>query len=195
LQYGRLQRLMFKSFHDAGIPLITWVHELPTCINRFVGGARTMDIISESSQQVVYVSKFVQEANNQSVWVGSQFWKSYPQRGYAKLEIRYAFSANVRGRTAYLSHSAPDYGLAVCIDRRKGPDLFVKIAHKDHNPSKKEARQVELPHFVWLGSGLENEMCAWCEHDAELLGIAKYVHFVGAPITLQIFTGTVRFSY
>jgi len=34
-----------------------------------------MDIISESSQQVVYVSKFVQEANNQAFGLAPNFGK------------------------------------------------------------------------------------------------------------------------
>jgi glycosyltransferase involved in cell wall biosynthesis len=175
-----------RQLHGAGIPVITWIHELPTSITRFGGGAQTMKTITSSSRQIVYVSESVQRANNAAFGLDPDFGKVI----HNGVMISQNRDTQFRQRLAdelTIPVTAPLVMGCGTIDGRKGPDLFVQVAHKVHSSLKKQGWLAEPPHFVWLGAGVEKEWHAWCCHDAERLGVGRHVHFPGVRNDLPDF--------
>jgi len=68
------------------------------------------------------------------------------------------------------------------IDGRKGTDLFIQVAYRvlaDFGKDSQKTDQNWNLLILFAGSGVENELHSWCEHDAKILKIADRVHFVG----------------
>jgi len=165
-----------KALHDAGIPVIAWVHELPTSITRFGGGAQTMKTIFQSARQVVYVSRSVQQANNRAFGSAPDFGRVI-HNGVTPETSRDGQFREKLARELRIPISAPLVMGCGSIDGRKGVDLFIRVAHNILTEMKGEGTQ--LPHFIWVGAGTGNEWHTWCIHDAKILGIARQVHFSG----------------
>jgi glycosyltransferase involved in cell wall biosynthesis len=65
-------------------------------------------------------------------------------------------------------------GAAGTIEWRKGPDLFIQLAHKVLS------KKLNVPiHFVWVGGKAEGYHFGALEHDIERLGLKAHMHFTG----------------
>jgi glycosyltransferase involved in cell wall biosynthesis len=73
-------------------------------------------------------------------------------------------------------------GAAGTIEWRKGPDLFIQLAHKVLT------KKLNSPiHFVWVGGEAEGYHFGALDYDIERLGLKSHMHFTG--------TKQVPFSY
>jgi glycosyltransferase involved in cell wall biosynthesis len=159
-----------------GIPVVSWLHELPTSIDAYFGGEPTFRAIVNSSRRIILPAEFVKDA----------IVKRYGCDDAAKLEVlHYGKSSEcdaerrdaVRRAVREELGIPPDAFIVLACgtaDQRKGADLFVPIARRVlASPEGTQAW------FVWVGSTLNGSVVSWCRHDAESLGIPDRIHFVG----------------
>ena len=65
-------------------------------------------------------------------------------------------------------------GACGTTDWRKGPDLFIQLAHAVYQ------RQLETPvYFIWVGGESEGVRFYELWHDVKNVGLEKYIHFLG----------------
>ena len=158
---------------EVGIPSVAWIHELPTAIDRFYGGAPAFRKIAESSRRIVVVSEFVKSALStryhvplekfQVIYSGTTADLSRSDRDSTRRAVRQEFGI-------------PDDAFVVlgcgAVDKRKGVDLFVQVAIR-------LLERLPAAWFVWVGRVAEPETLTWCIHDAQRAGIAERIVFSG----------------
>lgn len=159
---------------EAGIPVVSLVHELPTSIDYY--GADTIRTINDQATDIVFGSNYVREA------VAAMFGASgaHPHvipTGYPSPIRSEGDREQARQRVIEAAQLPPDARIVLgcgTIQHRKGVDLFNQSA----------ARVVRSPggeaaHFVWIGPEADPTYAAWLRHDRTHLGLTDRVHFLG----------------
>ncbi|MDB5415462.1 MAG: hypothetical protein JWR10_3797 [Rubritepida sp.] len=166
---------LLPVFSEAGIPVVSLVHELPTSIATF--GEQTILTIQKIATDVVYGSDYVRRRVETAFGPFTARQHVIPTGYPSPLKPGYEAPA-ARTRIEQLT-GLPAEALIVMgcgtLDHRKGPDLFVQVAALiARHPTGAAA------HFVWIGHGPDSAYLSWLRHDAEHLGIGDRVHFLGA---------------
>ncbi|MFH1116461.1 MAG: glycosyltransferase [Pseudomonadota bacterium] len=159
---------------EAGIPVLAWVHELPSEIDTFLGGDKCIGRIDSSSRRIVVPAKFVKKAlfsryslcpDKISVLyngMSKQFdkWDRLQARRHIRIE---------------LGLPEDSYVVLACgaVIDRKGPDLFTRVAIETL-----VSRRLENTYFVWLGQR-DEYLVSRCYADASKHGVIDRVLFVG----------------
>jgi hypothetical protein len=133
-----------------GVPVVSWVHELPTSIDAFFGGEATFRTIFDASRSMILPAKFVRDA----------LVRHYRCNDPTKLQVLYygiaaQYDALPREQTRRAVRDElgmpPDALLVLncgAVDLRKGADLFVHIAGR-----LLASTQGARLWFVWRGAG------------------------------------------
>lgn len=164
------------EFARSGVPVVSWVHELPSSIDAWYGGERTFKTIYDASRLIICPSTFVRDAlvGRYRCDTSDKFHVLYcgtviPERDLRRHEIR----LEVRDELGIPEDAVIVLGCGT-VDQRKGADLFVSIASRVLS-----TRNGSKAWFVWVGDALDGKVLSWCRHDALLLGIADRILFLG----------------
>jgi glycosyltransferase involved in cell wall biosynthesis len=171
-----------NEFHAAlaecGIPVVSWVHELPTMVGIF-GGAAAIERVRAASRQIIVPAEVVRDA-----WI---------RRFRIEPETIVALRYGVEPRSDALDRrqararvcrefGIPDDGLIVLgcgtVDLRKGADLFARLARAlfTHPGARDVANRTWL---LWVGDAPFPFLEEWLTHDADVEGFEGQLVFSG----------------
>jgi glycosyltransferase involved in cell wall biosynthesis len=152
------------------VPLIINMHELDTMffycdVNAFGKDMEKIDFFLPASQAVkkLYQSKFgVPDSKTEVVY---DFTNDKLNGVSTGAEVRAKFGIPANGRII---------GAVGSLGWRKGPDLFLQIAHYLTQSGNDEL------YFMWVGCNTESIPYKEIEHDVRLMGLGKRVFFIGS---------------
>lgn len=177
-----------SDFHEAlaaeGVPILSWVHELPTFID-ILGGEEAMDRIRNFSRRTIVP---VDESRRALI----------EQFGFdpAKIQTaRYGLDARTRGLSRDSARALvreeldlPADALVVLgcgtIDHRKGTDLFVQLGRmflRETGPGGLASRT----YFLWIGRVADEGLERWLIHDIEKAGLTDRVRLLGERLDMS----------
>lgn len=168
-------RFIAKSLQDAGIPIVSLIHELPNSYE-----PEDFRLIESTSNQIVFPSQFVDKAAHSFVEIPRSKTQIMPQ-GLLDRDFgtRFERATAKRELASELGISRDAKVVIGCgtIDLRKGVDHFARAAHaliKNHDS------QFDT-HFIWLGGGPQHKHTPYHYVHMDLLraGIDDRVHFLG----------------
>ncbi|MGA2700835.1 MAG: glycosyltransferase [Isosphaeraceae bacterium] len=157
------------------VPVLAWVHEMPTSIDWFCGGRNTVDLILRSARRIITPANTVRDA----LTTYYQLEDDRVQTFYNGLCVR----DDHRPRSQERQRVREELGLPEdaqlvlgcgTIELRKGVDMFVQMARivlADESTSKLW--------FLWLGKTLDTCLKCWLEHDLAKEGLHDRVRFLG----------------
>ena len=157
------------------VPVLAWVHEMPTSIDWFCGGRDTVDLILRSARRIITPANTVRDA----LTTHYQLEDDRVQTFYNGLCVR----DDHRPRSQERQRVREELGLPEdsqlvlgcgTIDLRKGVDMFVQMARivlADESTSRLW--------FLWLGKTIDTCLKCWLEHDLAKEGLHDRVRFLG----------------
>jgi len=171
-----------EAVRKRGTKIVTSVYELPTTIDASLGGAETIRGIIERSERVLVASSFVRDRLCAAYKIDAGvlepvhtgvLTRVMPERDVARAAVR---------RELDLPEGTPIVLGCGSVHHRKGTDLFVAAAAETLRGRDEHAdNPLPEPVFVWVGEDQSGPTFRnWCRHDAERLGVADRVRFVGA---------------
>lgn len=165
-------------------PVVSHIHELEQML-RYHVGLDIFEMTKQQTQRYIAVSQAV-KANlvqnhaiaPEAIEVIYEFIPARQNQGFDQKQAREQVCRKLG--------IAPDsliVGGSGTTDWRKGPDLFVQLAHAV------QQRQPESPvHFLWVGGDTEGSVYSKLQYDLERAGLKGKVHFVGSqPDPLNYF--------
>ena len=172
-------RFIAKSLQDAGIPIVSLIHELPNSYE-----PNDFRLIESTSNQIVFPSQFVDQAAHGFVEIPRSKTQILPQ---GLLDEQFGTRFN---RAAAKRNLAEELGIPLSskivigcgtIDLRKGIDHFARAAQTmihDHESNREGNHET---HFIWLGGGPRHKHTPYhyVQIDLQRAGIADRVHFLG----------------
>jgi glycosyltransferase involved in cell wall biosynthesis/tetratricopeptide (TPR) repeat protein len=163
------------AFTSSGVPIMPWIHELPTSIDEFSGGKPTIDKVSNVARTIVTPAEMVRNALIDHYNVPPAKVVRYYYGTYAGRE---SFSRQYVRRIVREEFGLPSDALIVLgcgtFDNRKGGDLFVSVANRTLQKTKKANVW-----FIWVGDAYDKRFFGWCQHDAKILGLGDRIIFAG----------------
>ncbi len=166
------------AFAEHQVPVLSWIHELPTMVDLF-GGELAVERIKAVSRQIIVPAGIVRKA-----WV-EQFGVD-PAIVHA---VYYGQAPRTSGISRELARSRvlkeldlPTDARIVLgcgtVDLRKGADLFAQVARRVLiDPRAGEL--AEKTWFVWVGHSDQEHIRHWLMHDAALHGLHNRVILTG----------------
>jgi len=163
------------------VPVASAVYELPTSIDDALGGSRTIHRVIAGSRRIVVASGFVRDRLAAAYGLDPGRLEAVhtgvlPRRVPEPSDAR----AGIRKELGVPADTPIVLGCG-SIHHRKGTDLFVSAAAETvrvrrAKPESTAARAL----FVWVGEDQSGATFGnWCRHDAERLGVAEHIRFVG----------------
>lgn len=161
------------------ITCIGWIHEMPTVINSFFGGAQTANEAYTYCDKLVFGAEYVLEVfageyKLESSKLGVLPYIRKPPSGMSPNKAN-----STQGPNQVTETPCSDKFLIIgcgTAEPRKGLDIFVRIAAKILNECPKEISDKIT--FEWYGCPSYNDNYVdFCKLDAERLGIANQIHF------------------
>ncbi|WP_165245813.1 glycosyltransferase [Paludisphaera soli] len=167
-----------EAFEAADVPVLSWIHELPTFIE-ILGGVEAIERIKAASRRTIVPAEVVRNALINRFDVGAdriqtvRYGLDAKTRGLSREEMRESVRAEL---------NLPDDARIILgcgtIDLRKGADLFVQAARTVlSDPST--ADLAERTYFVWFGHVVLPDFFQWLRHDVEASGFADRILFAG----------------
>jgi len=163
-----------QAFASCNVPVLPWLHELPTSIDEFNGGQLTIDKICEVSPTIITPADMVRQAlidhyNLRPAKVVRHYCGTYAAReSFSREESRMMVRAEF---------SLPNNALIVLgcgtFDARKGGDLFVSVAKRTLEKAPSNVW------FIWVGDAYDQRFAGWCRHDARILGLGDRIILAG----------------
>jgi glycosyltransferase involved in cell wall biosynthesis len=174
------------AFREAGVPVLSWIHELPTFMSLF-GGERAIAQIGLASRKIMVPSGAVGAAlesrfgidgdSIRTVYNGQDPNTQGLDRLVARGEVRRELGLPPEARIVL--------GCGT-IDLRKGPDVFVNVARAVLlDPAF--AGESPLTCFVWVGQCHDENLQRWVLHDAEINGLQDRIRFIGPRSTVALY--------
>ena len=165
-----------------GIPVVSWIHEMPTVIERFFGGRPTIRAMADASSAVVLPTEALRReiidryqidaGKTHAVTYGVDPPRSADERRRSREAVRRELGISPSGKIIL------GVGRA---ELRKGVDIFVQVAARILRDRQRRGITAEaLPHFVWVGA--EDETCCrWTHHDVQQFQVhfADHIRFLG----------------
>jgi glycosyltransferase involved in cell wall biosynthesis len=183
-----------KLCRQANIPVLGYIHELPTSIESYVGGAKFLEF-ANNARLIVVVSDFVRQALSKAYPIDSSRLVSIHAGVKSPLQ-EFTDKPKVRDRVIQELELPRNTVLILgcgSIHPRKGTDLFVQLAKKVYaSPGTGHVR------FIWIGGDQEGPTFRrWCEHDIHTSGMAGKVLLIGsrpASLVQQYFAAADIFT-
>jgi len=171
-----------SEFHEAleaaNVPVLSWVHELPTFID-ILGGREAIERIKRASLRTIVPANVVREAlikrfdfdasRIQTLYYGLDA----KTRGHSREPMR----AKVRQELGLPADARIVLGCGT-IDLRKGADLFTQMGTtflREIAPADLASRT----YFLWIGHPSDPDLRKWLLHDIENAGLSDRVRFLG----------------
>ncbi|AMV39364.1 glycosyltransferase [Planctomyces sp. SH-PL62] len=166
------------ALEAADVPVLSWIHELPTFI-KILGGGEAIDRIKSASRRTIVPANVVRDALIDRFGIEP-----------ARIQtVRYGLDARTRGlsrdemRERVLDElELPEDARIVLgcgtIDLRKGADLFVQTARRLF-ADPESASLADRTWFIWFGHVVDDELYQWLRHDVEVAGLADRIRFAG----------------
>lgn len=157
------------------VPIVSSLYELPTTINSTLGGSQVMARVAEASERIIVASGFVRDRLTEAYGLDAVRLQPIHTGVLARrLPDRNRARAAVRRELGVPTDAFVVLGCG-SIHHRKGTDLFIHAAA--------ETRRAEPGRpivFAWVGENQSGPTFRnWCLHDAQRLGVADAVRFVG----------------
>jgi glycosyltransferase involved in cell wall biosynthesis len=162
---------------EMGIPVLSFVFELPTSIDALVGEAGLRALV-ESSERTLFASEFARHEIARRYALPTErliaFPAGWPATPVAAAGARRATRDEVRRRLGISRDAFVVLGCGA-VHYRKGPDLFVQVAREAMGMAGGEGLE-----FLWAGGPQDTtEMLEWCRHDLAASGLSERVRFLG----------------
>jgi len=156
-----------EVFKENDIPVLSWVHELPTTIEGI--GAGVMDTIKESSDLIICPSNFVRTSLLSKYEIEpNQILTIHNGTELPPINLDYAVaSEEVRNEFGLPLESKIVLGCGT-VDMRKGVDLFLQVAKRIINNDETKKSNVV---FLWIGDIYDKKFERWLTHDAMIYGV------------------------
>jgi glycosyltransferase involved in cell wall biosynthesis len=170
------------AFHEAlaarSVPVLSWIHELPTFVEAF-GGRSAINQVKSASRIIIVPSDAVRAAllTRYNIDPGRVRTVYNGQEPVTLGMAREAMRSRVRRELAI-----PDEALIVLgcgtVDLRKGTDLFVNVARKiltdprHHNLAGRTW-------FIWAGHGSDEDLVRWLKHDSKIGAMGEQIRLIG----------------
>jgi glycosyltransferase involved in cell wall biosynthesis len=180
---------LVKLFAHANIPVVGYIHELPTSIESYVGRSRFLEFVNHAKLMIV-VSDFVSRAL-------SSYYQVDPSRFVSLHAGVKGGGQNFDSLKETRDHIIRELDLPTdtclilgcgSVHPRKGTDLFVQVAKKVYaKPGMDHVR------FIWIGADQDGPTFrSWCEHDIQTTGMSSKVLLIGGkPVsTVQQYFAT-----
>jgi len=169
------------AFSTAGVPVLSWIHELPTAIE-IHGGRTAIERIRSASSQVIVPAEVVRralidhygfdETRVQTIYNGLDL----RTRGLNREDVR----TRIRQELGLPQDSLIVLGCGT-VDSRKGADLFVQTARRCLS-LKADQRTAANTWFVWVGQFNDHSLQRWLGHDIGIGGLEARVLFLGQRV-------------
>ena len=165
-----------------GIPVVSWIHEMPTVIEQFFGGRSTIRAMADASAAVVLPTEALRReiVDRYRIDIGKTHAVHYgvdPPRSSAE---RQRSREDVRRELGIPAATKIVLGVGRA-ELRKGIDIFVQVAARILRDRQRRGVPVEsLPQFVWVGAEDES-CCRWTHHDVRQFHfhLADHIRFLG----------------
>ncbi len=160
---------------ENNIPVLAWLHELPTSIDTYFGGKESLYRILRTSNKVFVGSQFIQRSLCTYYGIRDQHISilSYAtEKVIPNEQTQYARQA-VRQELGLPEDSLIVLGCG-SIDMRKGVDLFVQVAK-----SVIALTQSKDVWFIWIGKAHNLIFYDWLNHDIQLTKLNHHFIFTG----------------
>ncbi|MDG3003073.1 glycosyltransferase [Paludisphaera mucosa] len=171
-----------SEFHEAlaahDVPVLSWIHELPTFIE-ILGGVEAIDRIKAASRRMIVPADVVRSALITRFDVDPDAIQTvrYGLEGKTRDLSRDEMRERVRTELRLPEDARIVLGCGT-IDLRKGADLFVQAARR--LLSDPEASGLaERTWFVWFGHVVNTDLFHWLRHDIEASGFTDRIRFAG----------------
>jgi glycosyltransferase involved in cell wall biosynthesis/2-polyprenyl-3-methyl-5-hydroxy-6-metoxy-1,4-benzoquinol methylase len=179
-----------KACDENKIPVLAWLHELPTSIETYLGGKSSFDKIIKYSQKIIVVSDFVKSSLTKYYGVNPQLLSTVyaaPAKNLFNIDTE---RARQKLRQEF---NLPNDAFIVLgcgtVDLRKGSDLFVQVAKRVLDASK-----LTNICFIWIGKSYDNIFLNWLLHDIKVMDMQNNIIFAGSRNDTSIyFTGADLF--
>lgn len=171
-----------SEFHEAfgarDVPVLSWLHELPTFID-ILGGREAIERIKSASRRTIVPANVVREALIKRF----DFDPSRIQTLYYGLDAktrrlsRESMRARVREELELPEDARIVLGCGT-VDLRKGVDLFAQMGRT----FLLETAPVDLAsktYFLWIGHPTDKDLRKWLLHDIENEGLSDRIRFLG----------------
>jgi glycosyltransferase involved in cell wall biosynthesis len=178
---------------QAQIPVMSWIHELPSVIDLYLGGYRSFRHVLASSRRIICASDAVRQAiagyapeANAELITSTLYYGAMPPRFQQTLSANGHLPGATPSphsspidRTAILKEfNLPERSFLVLgcgsVEHRKGCDIFLQVA----NYLVRTLQQRDMV-FLWLGRSLDPTYWGWLQRDIFLMGLSDYVMFPG----------------
>ena len=168
-----------SDFHpalaDAGVPVLSWIHELPRAIQIY-GGQQAMRQIEAASRKVIAPANVVKQSLVDLHGFNSAAVETFHYGLAPKTwgQDRASARKRILQELQLPENSRLVLGCGT-VDQRKGADLFVQVAGRlldtefDGSPT----------HFIWVGHCNDILLKTWLEHDVQATSQAHRIYFVG----------------
>jgi glycosyltransferase involved in cell wall biosynthesis len=165
-----------------GIPVVSWIHEMPTVIEQFFGGRSTVRAMADASAAVVLPTEALRReiVDRYQLDAGKTHAVNYgvdPPRSFAE---RQRSREDVRRELGITAANKIVLGVGRA-ELRKGVDIFVQVAARILRDRQRRGVPVDsLPYFVWVGAEDES-CCRWTHHDVQQFHfhLADHIRFLG----------------
>jgi len=166
------------AFADCEIPVLSWIHELPTMVDLF-GGSLAVERVKAASRQIMVPADAVLRA-----WI-----EQFGVDPSCIRKVYYGQAARTSGLNRELMRSRvlkelglPEDARIVLgcgtVDLRKGADLFAQVARRVlTDPLAGELAAKTW--FVWVGHSSIEHIRHWLQHDAALHGLEDRLILTG----------------
>lgn len=169
------------AFQAAEVPVLSWIHELPTFID-ILGGALAIDRIKAASRRTIVPAHVVRD----------ELINRFDVDPTRIQTVRYGLEAKTRGLSRDESRAAvldelelpADAKIVLgcgTIDLRKGADLFVQAARR----VLAESPTSDKTWFIWFGNVVDAGLARWLAHDIEASGFEDRIRFAGVRSDLS----------
>ncbi|MDB9376887.1 glycosyltransferase [Nodularia sphaerocarpa] len=164
-----------KACDENKIPVLAWLHELPTSIETYLEGKPSFEKIIKHSRKTIVVSEFVKSSLAKHYEVDQQLFSTVyaaPAKNFAHIDPE---NARQKIRQEF---NLPNDALIILgcgtVDMRKGSDLFVQVGKRVLNAGK-------FPNiwFIWIGKSYDDIFRNWLLHDTKVMGMEKQIIFAG----------------
>jgi glycosyltransferase involved in cell wall biosynthesis/GT2 family glycosyltransferase len=163
-----------EALDRAGIPVLSYVHELPASLEVFYG-RRPMEQVAAHSKLILTVSDFARTRLTERFGLDPARVRAVH---FGIEPGRFAGENRERARERIRRElGLPEDAFLVLgcgsVDPRKGTDLFIGMAR-----ALVRRHGLGDAHFVWLGEG-KAEFTDWCRFDIAASGLEGRVHLLG----------------
>jgi glycosyltransferase involved in cell wall biosynthesis len=166
------------AFADQQVPVLSWIHELPTFIELF-GGKATIEVVQAASRKIIVPADVVRDSLIERFAIDPDRVRTHYNGVDPRTE---SLSREVMRRVVREELGLPAEAQIVLgcgtVDLRKGADLFVGMARR-FLTDPGAAALAPRTWFIWVGQGTDAELRRWLLHDAAIGGLEDRIRFIG----------------